>query len=169
MATVVELSALGHGARDSSLLACMSAATASEQRQRAVSSELVQRSYTGNYWLPTLFMLRGRALDRIALPWLFVMAFTFLWSVPVLASGNAQAVNFEQFQGAFQLVLTTLSFLLVFRLNHAALRFWSCRQMWGKLVEVVRQLACCAATHCSHAPEQRDALCAWACAFAVSS
>ena len=66
-------------------------------------------------------------------------------------------------------MLTTLSFLLVFRLNRAAVRFWSTRQMWGKLVEVGRQLTAGAAQHCSHHPEARDALVAWTCAFAVAS
>ncbi len=87
----------------------------------------------------------------------------------MLVSGRVSALNLDQFNSAYNLVLTTMSFLLVFRLNRAAVRFWSTRQMWGKLVEVVRQLACCAATHLAHAPVQRDAVCAWACAFAVAS
>jgi putative membrane protein len=70
---------------------------------------------------------------------------------------------------AYNLVLTTLSFLLVFRMNRAAVRFWDCRQMWGKLIEVGRQLTAGAAQHCRHAPAARDALAAWTCAFAVAS
>jgi putative membrane protein len=85
------------------------------------------------------------------------------------ASGRSHAVNLDQFTSAFGLVLTTLSFLLVFRLNRAAVRYWTVRQQWGKLVEVGRQLSAGAAAHCAHAPAARDALCAWTCAFAVAS
>ena len=92
-----------------------------------------------------------------------------MWTVVVEGSGNSKRVNLEQFASAFQLVLTTLSFLLVFRLNRAAVRFWSVRQQWGKLVEVGRQLSAGAAAHCGHAPAARDALVAWTCAFAVAS
>ena len=62
-----------------------------------------------------------------------------------------------------------LSFLLVFRLNRAAVRYWDTRQMWGKIVEIGRQLTAGAVVHCTHAPLARDAICAWTCAFAVAS
>ena len=72
-------------------------------------------------------------------------------------------------RGIHSAQLTTLSFLIVFRVNRAAVRFWDCRQMWGKLIEVGRQLTAGAAQHCRHAPAARDALAAWTCAFAVAS
>ena len=138
-------------------------------RREAVAAGTCQKRYDGDSWSSTLFIVNGRALDRIRLPWACVMGVTLLWTVPVMASGQSARVNLEQFVSAYNLVLTTLSFLLVFRMNRAAVRFWDCRQMWGKLIEVGRQLSAGAAQHCRHAPAARDALAAWTCAFAVAS
>ena len=138
-------------------------------RREAVSAATHQKRYDGDSWTSTLLVVGPRALDRIRLPWACVMAVTLVWTVPVMSSGQRGRVNLEQFVSAYNLVLTTLSFLLVFRMNRAAVRFWDCRQMWGKLIEVGRQLTAGAALHCRHAPAARDALAAWTCAFAVGS
>lgn len=119
-------------------------------------------------WLHSMFTLRGRALDRIAAPWLAVQSFS--WLVTLLAElDSLHFAYFQAWSSAFTLVLTTLAFLLVFRLNRSAERFWQSRQGWGKLVELCRQAGCGVATHCAHAPELRDAACTWLCAFATTS
>ena len=138
-------------------------------RREAVARSTCKKRYDGDSWFSTLLVVNARALDRIRLPWACVMAVTLLWTVPVMASGQSARVNLEQFVSAYNLVLTTLSFLLVFRMNRAAVRFWDCRQMWGKLIEVGRQLTAGAAQHCRERPAARDALAAWTCAFAVAS
>ena len=143
-------------------------AVASRREAVAAASACHQR-YDGSDYIGTVLLLRARALDRIRKPWLCVMAVTLLWVVPVMSARASGHINLDQFVGAYNLVLTTLSFLLVFRLNRAAIRFWSCRQLWGKLIEVGRQLTAGAALHCRHAPAARDALAAWTCAFAVAS
>ena len=135
----------------------------------ATASQRQGRRYDGDSWRSTLLIVNARALDRIRLPWCCVIAVTLLWTVPVMCSGASSRVNLEQFVSAYNVTLTTLSFLIVFRVNRAAVRFWDCRQMWGKLIEVGRQLTAGAALHCRHAPAARDALAAWTCAFAVAS
>ena len=154
------------------LLSRLADPAASAARAAALSSPLATRVGVANEaWLPSLLILDGRALGRIAGPWCFVMAVTCLWTIPtlVISSSQGRGLDLSRYASAFALVLTTLSFLLVFRLNRSAERYWSGRQLWGKLVEVSRQLSCGAATHLAHAPEQRDALCAWVCAFALLS
>ena len=126
--------------------------------------------YAGDTWLGAVLLMEGRTADRIVWPWLFVMATTAAWTVPVLVYRERTAgalVDLGAYATAHSALQTVLSFLLVFRLNRSAERFWATRQLWGKLVEVARQLSATAATHLS-GPDG-DALLAWCCAFAVAS
>ena len=129
--------------------------------------------YRGHYWWGSVVLLEGRALGGIAWPWAVVMACTAAWSVPVLLLDQLAAFSggLGALSSAHTAVQVVLSFLLVFRLNRSAERYWAVRQLWGKLVEVVRQLSCAATTHLlgSDAERERDALLAWCCAFGVTS
>ena len=62
-----------------------------------------------------------------------------------------------------------VGFLLVFRLNRAAVRYWDSRAHWGKLVEIGRVLVDSAAIRCGHSPGATGAVAAWVLAFAVST
>ena len=54
------------------------------------------------------------------------------------------AINVETVTSLYNLVLTTaLAFLLVFRLNRVAVRWWDTRTMWGTIVADVRILSSC--------------------------
>lgn len=152
-----------------SLLARMSAPEAQATRTKATRAHTHQVVVDEAQWLPTLLALRARALDRVVAPWCCVVLCACAVTIPLELTHTSEYVDLARFSSAFSLVLTTLSFLLVFRLNRSATRFWETRQQWGKLVEVTRQLGAGAAAHCAHAPKLRDATCAWACAFAVAS
>lgn len=70
----------------------------------------------------------------------------------------------------FSLTLsTTLSFLLVFKLNRVAIRFWDIRRMWGGLVEQTRVLASGILEHTNHDAEHRDRAISWLGAFVVAT
>jgi putative membrane protein len=79
----------------------------------------------------------------------------------------------KRFLGAwntvFSLVLTTsLAFLLVFRLNRIAMRYWEARSMWGDLTKHSRSLVSMILVHCSHNEKYRDSAISWVGSFAVA-
>ena len=70
----------------------------------------------------------------------------------------------------FSFVLnSTLSFLLVFRLNRAANRFWEAREMWGTIVAQARSLVSGTIVHGSHNAFVRDEALRWIAAFAIAA
>jgi hypothetical protein len=62
----------------------MAAESAREARSMATAAALTQIKYSGDDWLPTLFLWEGRSLDRILLPWSVVMGLTCLWTIPIM-------------------------------------------------------------------------------------
>jgi len=75
-------------------------------------------------WVRTLFILRGRALDWVAFPWCFVVLHATLYT----ALDQRYDIGFKEeslddWRTLFTFALNaTLGFLLVFRLNRAAVR-----------------------------------------------
>mmetsp|Transcript_17289 Transcript_17289/g.24423 ORF Transcript_17289/g.24423 Transcript_17289/m.24423 type:complete len:296 (+) Transcript_17289:129-1016(+) len=67
------------------------------------------------------------------------------------------------------LLTTTLGFLLVFRLNRGAVRWWDTRSMWGIIVEETRNLATSILEYTSHDPKNRDMAISWLMGFLISS
>jgi len=64
---------------------------------------------------------------------------------------------------------STLSFLLVFRLNRAAGRYWDARGMWGTIVANTRTLVGGLVVHGNHDVEQRDDALRWIAAFSIAT
>jgi predicted membrane chloride channel (bestrophin family) len=101
-----------------------------------------QMEYTksNDPWLATLLIIRGRALDHIIFPWTIIMIYTIIYTIiqeifltPSTTTSHNTGVT--TWDNLFSFVLTsTLSLLLVFRLNRAAGRFWSARIYWGDIV-----------------------------------
>ena len=102
-------------------------------------------------WISTLLVLKGRALDRILFPWTFTVGHAILYTClqqlvfPQIiaqrqaADGAMLIANWwEVFLGV--VLNSTLVFLLVFRLNRAADRFWTARALWGAIVAEGRML-----------------------------
>jgi putative membrane protein len=65
------------------------------------------------------------------------------------------------------LLNSTLSFLLVFRLNRAAGRYWTARFYWGDLVAKGRTFCSGILCHGNHDPIHRDRAIQWAGGFAI--
>ncbi|GAX15513.1 putative membrane protein [Fistulifera solaris] len=109
-----------------------------------------QRNYpkSNDGWMKTIFVLEGRALDLIAVPLtllvLHATAYTLLTKLWLQRNDRAM----ESWEMFFSLVInTTLSFLLVFRLNRAADRYWSSRTLWGLLIARARAFSACIIAH----------------------
>jgi len=66
-------------------------------------------------------------------------------------------------------VTTVIAFLLVFRLNRVAIRWWDTRRMWGSIVAQSRILASCILEHTNHDPIRRDQAIGWLAGFVVSA
>ena len=82
-----------------------------------------------------------------------------------MLNGRLLATNLDS---AYGVILSTgLAFLLVFRMNRVAIRWWDTRRMWGIIVEDVRVLVSGALAHMDHAPENRDQAIRWIGAFVI--
>jgi ion channel-forming bestrophin family protein len=113
-------------------------------------------------WLRTICILEGRALDKFALPWLLVTLNAVLWVVLVefvLAPHSYLYLveDFASYETYFALVLnSSLAFLLVFRLNRSAERFWQARASWGMIVAVSRTMVSGVLVHATTLSQQRE-------------
>ena len=122
-------------------------------------------------WLETLFVLRGRALHNVFIPWLFVSLHSvaivlILELVPAFREMEDVVGDWATFYG---LVLNVvLSFLLVFRCNRSATRYWESRKFWGVLIANGRTLVSGILAHGGHDPVVRDEAVRWVCAVAVA-
>jgi len=76
----------------------------------------------------------------------------------------------EQWDAVYSLVLkTSLAFLLVFRLNRNAMRFWETRTMWGNITHNTRNLVAGILNYGRHQPTYRDEAVKWASAYCVAT
>ena len=108
-------------------------------------SKQIRYPKSNSGWFRSLFVLEGRALDRILLPWLLVTLNAVAWAVAydkldfrdqdASQSYDPTMIRRNYIEGVLELVLTsTMAFLLVFRLNRSATRFWMARGSWGVMV-----------------------------------
>jgi ion channel-forming bestrophin family protein len=92
-------------------------------------------------WIKTTFVWRGRALDLIALPWIVIVLHATIYTILQELVYDFQEHDDDRWNVFFGFVLnSTLAFLLVFRLNRAANRFWDARAFWGAVVADIRSL-----------------------------
>ena len=89
-----------------------------------------------------MLVWRGRALDKIWIPWLLTTITAIVWTLVVeFAIPDYKRTDFSSYETFFALVLnSSLAFLLVFRLNRSAERFWNARANWGNIVAHSRTL-----------------------------
>ncbi len=122
-------------------------------------------------WIKTLCTLRGRALHNIAIPWLIVtihsIVVVLVFELTHIDPGDVERAvgDWVSFYGMVLNVI--LSFLLVFRLNRAAARYWEARKFWGVLIAVGRTLVSGILNHRGHNPIVRDEAIRWTAATAV--
>lgn len=126
----------------------------------------------------TLFILEGRALDRIFLPWIVATVWAALWAVVfetyfrqhALPEGGNRNVREDYIESILQIVMnTTLGFLLIFRLNRSATRFWVARGNWGIVIVRSRTMMSSILLHGSHDAYNRDQAIKWIAAFSIAS
>ena len=136
-------------------------------------------------WMKSLFVLEGRALDRIIVPWTIVMLNAVVWAIvydamgfrdppeggdEIVSASSQTTLRKDYIEGILELVLTTtMAFLLVFRLNRSATRFWMARGCWGIIVVRVRSMVGSILLHGSHDPDHRDQTIKWIAAFSIAS
>jgi putative membrane protein len=121
-------------------------------------------------WIRSLFVLEGRALDKIMLPWILVSLNAIVWTlVAELYLKSPHESNLSSYANIFGLILSSaLSFLLIFRLNRSAERFWMARKAWGTIIASSRSIAGGIIVHGRHNPKQRDEVIRWIVAFNVA-
>ena len=94
------------------------------------------------------YIFQERAFDKFFTPWAIATINTIAWSVVMHIYKDKFILNLEQVTSLYNLVLTTaLAFLLVFRLNRVAIRWWDTRTMWGTIVADARILTSCILEH----------------------
>jgi ion channel-forming bestrophin family protein len=98
-------------------------------------------------WIRTVFVWRGRALDRMILPFTLVVGHAILYVIlshENLFGSQLQLLHeqqFAQWEIFYTFVLNSaLALLLVFRLNRAAERFWIARHYWGDIAAYTRSI-----------------------------
>ena len=139
------------------------------------STPWAQRAYRSSSlpaaWTVDLFTFRSRGLGNIWMPLLVVLLVSSAWtsySVAFLSPDSQTCATLRNAETAFGLWLTSLSFLLVFRLNRSATRHWEARQLCGGITVHCRDLAITASTGMAESPQIRDRLCEIAVAFPVA-
>lgn len=114
-------------------------------------------------WTHTLFIVDARALDLVAAPWIATVLHTVAYTIfQELVYNIEQQELRETWRDFFGYVLNaTLAFLLVFRLNRAAGRYWTARELWGKIIARVRSLCGRILLHGGHKSREREEALRW--------
>jgi putative membrane protein len=129
------------------------------------------RAYDYASWTDTTLAvgLRARAVNNFRWPWALVNGVAIVWCA-LARNVDALNVDLTAFERAYALIFSLLAFLLVFRVNRAAVRWWDCRTAWGAIVLGGRLLADDAiATLRDACPSHVDDLVRWHVAFAVAT
>eukprot|EP00434_Breviolum_minutum_P003299 symbB.v1.2.002902.t3/scaffold115.1/size320724/2 len=148
------------------------------QRSRSGHEVVTYKAHTAGCdcggWLRTVFFLRGRPILHVLPPLLAISLMTVFSAMvkdPHTALGNEW--DFPKLEDLlkedYALLLTPLSFLLVYRLNRSAVRFYDARAAAGKLIETCRVLAGEAVRFCAHDPGATEELCRWIVSFPVAT
>jgi putative membrane protein len=138
----------------------------SEMKEEGKNQILYTKSTDG--WIRSLFMIRGRALDWIWFPWTFISLHVIAYTAIQETIGHPAERNLLSWEIFFGILLnSTMSFLLVFRLNRAAGRYWTARFYWGDLVAKGRTFCSGILCHGNHDPIHRDRTIKWIGAFAI--
>ena len=124
-------------------------------------------------WIKTLFILEGRALDRVALPWTIAVLNAVVYTIvqEMAYKNDVNNRDLESWEYFYGLVLmnSTLSFLLVFRLQRAASRYWDARALWGMIVARGRCFVGSIIAHSDFDLARRDDALRWLVAMVVTT
>lgn len=147
------------------------AANASTRAEAFAIGCQAQPDYDSSSWLRTsLLAWRLRGARGFVWPWVVINATSVVWTTLYETVLPKRVASLEEFVMIYQLVFTTMGFLLVFRLSRAAVRFWDCRTAFGNFNIGVRNLVDTALVYGEgRDPTAMDDICAWSCAFCVAS
>jgi predicted membrane chloride channel (bestrophin family) len=121
-------------------------------------------------WWKTLRIFDGRALDNMIFPWTIATVHAILFTVIQEQWVKPAKRDMTSLEVFFSFVFnSTLSFLLVFRLNRAAGRFWSARKYWGDIVAQIRSCVGGIIVHGDHNIVERDNTIRWIAAFTIAT
>ncbi|KAG7372285.1 bestrophin, RFP-TM, chloride channel [Nitzschia inconspicua] len=101
-----------------------------------------------SFWL--IFRLRGRNFGMITLPLTTLLLWDLFWGLLLLTAKDPWGVTpyIQSMENLITPVLMPVSFLMVFRLGRAAVRYWDARSAVGKMVEICRTTASSALIGC---------------------
>lgn len=120
-------------------------------------------------WLKTLLIWEGRSLDLIWGPFCLSVLHAIGYCIVQEFILDLETKEFEVWEAFFPLVLSTsLSLLLVFRLNRAADRWWTSRIKWGQIIAIARNLVSVLVTH-SEDKDNRDRVIQWTLTFVIAT
>jgi len=123
-------------------------------------------------WLFSVFAPWGRPIKPILVPTTLVIAVAFLCAFATETDwlgGRWQLEVTARLSDSYSGLFVALSFLLVFRLNRAAVRYYEGRSAAGQMVVACRELASEACCCLAHDTVNRDDLCRWVVAFPVAT
>mmetsp|Transcript_26155 Transcript_26155/g.72991 ORF Transcript_26155/g.72991 Transcript_26155/m.72991 type:complete len:502 (-) Transcript_26155:208-1713(-) len=122
-------------------------------------------------WWRSMLVLEVRAIDNYFNVWCVIFFNAIFASVLGMIFGVHLAnATLAQWDTVYSLVLkTSLAFLLVFRLNRIAMRFWETRTMWGNITHNTRNLVGGILSYGRHNPKHRDEAIKWASAYCVAT
>ena len=122
-------------------------------------------------WYRTMLVVEDRALDNILGPWLVIVLNALIACLLVeVFEVKLPEEALQQWDTVYSLVLkTSLAFLLVFRMNRCAVRYWEARGYWGHLAHLTRNLVGKLLMYGSHDIKNRDAAIQWGSIFCLAS
>jgi len=139
-------------------------------RLQSEGQNQMQYPKSNDGWIRTMFVVRGRALDLVLLPWFVAVFHSVIYCIIQEVVLERRQRDMKSWEIFFSLVLnTTLSFLLVFRLNRAADRYWSARTLWGILIAKARMFSGVITAHADHDVRNRDEALRWIMAFVIAT
>jgi len=118
----------------------------------------------------TILVYKERAIEKFVVPWFIVTVNAVI--IATLQHVIPLKMNWEvpNISMVTSTLGTCLAFLLVFRLNRAAVRWWNVRQMWGDIVRDSRVLVSAILENMTpDFPKERDMATAWVCGFVIAS
>ena len=117
----------------------------------------------------------GRNMSMIVMPLTCLLVWDVIWVIALTSQKPSQTGKdlSNKLDGLVSPLLTPVSFLLVFRLGRAAVRFWDARSAVGKVVEVCRTLmstvaAACIDSQSQHHNEMVEEFSRWLCVFPIA-
>lgn len=157
--------------KNESLVERLRSTAARREKSLLEASAIIRNSTKSNdSYLKTIFLLQGRAIHKFSVPLTICTLNSIIWTLLIKTRfKDSFEIPSEPWASLYTLVLTTsLAFLLVFRLNRVAIRWWDTREKWGMIVAHTRILVEAASIHCDHDKEHRDEAVRWTAGFLIA-